>query len=128
MRILFVFSVALLGAAASAGVNAQAYPAKPWQSEPEPQIRLQAPEPAAEPERQPPSTPRLFGPEPEPNQPSLQTPQGSPTSPAPPTWQSPPSPPEPTPPQLPRKPDVREVFDRSFLPPVSERNITKVAK
>jgi tripartite-type tricarboxylate transporter receptor subunit TctC len=29
MRILFVFSVALLGAAATAGVNAQAYPTKP---------------------------------------------------------------------------------------------------
>jgi NitT/TauT family transport system substrate-binding protein len=30
--------------------------------------------------------------------------------------------------QLPRKPDVREVFDRSFLPPVTERKITTMAK
>jgi NitT/TauT family transport system substrate-binding protein len=30
--------------------------------------------------------------------------------------------------QLPRKPDVREVFDRSFLPPRAERNIIAAAK
>jgi NitT/TauT family transport system substrate-binding protein len=30
--------------------------------------------------------------------------------------------------QLSRKPDVREVFDRSFLPPRAERNIAAAAK